>query len=290
MNGSEPRTYRTAAFAALAGVTTRALRHYDRLGLLRPQRSSAGYRLYSEADLEVLEEIVALKFIGVPLKKIAALRRQSTGGLVDVLRAQRTALEGKRHTLTRAIEAIGRAETAASSGTAVDAVLFRQIIEVMQMDQNQEDTIAKYSVMLKAKITHLMAMSPAERDELRQGWAALHSDITSAIAAGEVPEGEAAQRLLDRWLVLFQAATGADAATAASQTAATSFRATPELRDALWERRSEWMPAGQPADAGPPATADEARARVERWSQSFAAPDVIDFIKRARAARDLNGS
>ena len=54
------RTYRTAAFAALAGVTPRALRHYDRLGLLKPRRTTAGYRIYTERDLETLEEIVAL--------------------------------------------------------------------------------------------------------------------------------------------------------------------------------------------------------------------------------------
>jgi hypothetical protein len=36
------RTYRTAEFAKLTGVTSRALRHYDRLGLLRPGRSEAG--------------------------------------------------------------------------------------------------------------------------------------------------------------------------------------------------------------------------------------------------------
>src|SRR5215467_1687481 len=99
------RTYRTAAFAALAGVTTRALRHYDRLGLLKPRRSSAGYRLYVEKDLETLEEIVALKFIGVPLKAIPGIRRRSTGLFVDVLRAQRAALEGKRHVLLKAIQA-----------------------------------------------------------------------------------------------------------------------------------------------------------------------------------------
>ena len=45
------RTYRTAAFAALAGVTPRALRHYDRLGLLKPRRTTAGYRIYTERDL-----------------------------------------------------------------------------------------------------------------------------------------------------------------------------------------------------------------------------------------------
>jgi DNA-binding transcriptional MerR regulator len=42
--------YRVHQFAELAGVTIKALRHYDRLGLLKPARSDAGYRLYRLAD------------------------------------------------------------------------------------------------------------------------------------------------------------------------------------------------------------------------------------------------
>ena len=70
---SDSRTYRTREFAELAGVTVRALHHYDRLGLLKPRRTPAGYRAYAARDLEALEQIVALKFIGIPLKDIPIL-------------------------------------------------------------------------------------------------------------------------------------------------------------------------------------------------------------------------
>jgi DNA-binding transcriptional MerR regulator len=79
MSMNTKRTYSIAAFAALAGVTPRALRHYDRLGLLTPTRSNTGYRRYVERDLEVLEEIIALKFIGVPLKQIAGILSRPNG-------------------------------------------------------------------------------------------------------------------------------------------------------------------------------------------------------------------
>src|SRR5215831_15227659 len=55
--------YRIQEFAEMAGVTVKALHHYDRLGLLKPRRSAAGYRMYCEHDLERLEQIVALKFL-----------------------------------------------------------------------------------------------------------------------------------------------------------------------------------------------------------------------------------
>ena len=44
--------YRVTEFADLAGVTVRALHHYDRLAVLRPKRAESGYRLYSLRDLE----------------------------------------------------------------------------------------------------------------------------------------------------------------------------------------------------------------------------------------------
>jgi len=66
--------YRVTEFASLAGVTVRTLHHYDRLGLLNPGRhSESGYRLYGERDLARLEQIVVLKFIGLPLKDIRKL-------------------------------------------------------------------------------------------------------------------------------------------------------------------------------------------------------------------------
>ena len=63
------RLYHVHEFAELAGVTVKALHHYDRFGLLTPSRTEAGYRLYAEADLERLEQIIALKFLGFSLKR-----------------------------------------------------------------------------------------------------------------------------------------------------------------------------------------------------------------------------
>jgi len=84
--------YRIREFAALAGVTVRALHHYDQLGLLKPSgRSTSGYRLYRDCDLARLEQIVVLKFLGLPLKEIAGLlKRQSP--LPDTLRRQQQVL------------------------------------------------------------------------------------------------------------------------------------------------------------------------------------------------------
>src|SRR5262245_53871153 len=116
-------TYRVREFAELAGVTVRALHHYDRLALLRPKRSRAGYRVYSLPDLERLEQIVALKSLGLPLKQIKAVLDRDARPLTDVLHAQRRALEEKRRRLTSAIGAIADAEASLRSGAPAEAAV-----------------------------------------------------------------------------------------------------------------------------------------------------------------------
>lgn len=55
---TNPEPSRWGAVARMAGVTVRTLHHYDQIGLLRPTaRSGAGYRRYSDADLERLQRI-----------------------------------------------------------------------------------------------------------------------------------------------------------------------------------------------------------------------------------------
>jgi DNA-binding transcriptional MerR regulator len=115
------KAYDVQEFAALTGVTVRALHHYDRLGLLRPRRTGSRYRLYGRKELERLEQIVALKFIGVPLQQIKAILDRNPSGLAGDLRVQRTVLEKKRDLLNHAIQGIYEAEQSFAAGGKPDA-------------------------------------------------------------------------------------------------------------------------------------------------------------------------
>lgn len=65
-------SYPIGQVARLAGVTVRTLRHYDEIGLLPPSsRSAAGYRRYSDADLERLQQIRYYRELGFSLEEIA---------------------------------------------------------------------------------------------------------------------------------------------------------------------------------------------------------------------------
>lgn len=55
----------------LVGISVRTLHHYDEIGLLIPEETTeAGYRVYSDENLETLQQVLFFKELGIPLKKI----------------------------------------------------------------------------------------------------------------------------------------------------------------------------------------------------------------------------
>ncbi len=68
-------------------------------------RSGAGYRLYRASDLARLQQIVALKSVGLPLKHIRTMLDRDPLPLIATFRQQREVLEDRRRMLDRAIQA-----------------------------------------------------------------------------------------------------------------------------------------------------------------------------------------
>jgi DNA-binding transcriptional MerR regulator len=288
------KSYRVHQFAALAGVTVKALRHYDRLGLLRPVRSEAGYRLYQQADLARLQQIVALKSIGLPLKHIRTLLDRVPLPLVATFRQQREILEEKRRSLDRAIQALVTAEAALASGTFSTTAALQEVIRAMQTE-DVDVMRTYYSDEAWEQWKHHYEDWPPE------DWRELYRDIVAAIDSD--PSGPIAQGLADRWLHIVHGAssraairTGLVRAWADREHWPLSLkrrvaeydieRATRFIAEALWERweaeRLERERAGAPApprvsqsrrdlfrdssailDADP--SSQEARAIVARW-------------------------
>jgi DNA-binding transcriptional MerR regulator len=84
--------------ASIAGVSTRTLRYYDSIDLLKPSTiDSSGYRVYHSDDLNQLQQILIYKKLGVPLKKIKTILESNYNEQIAVL------IEQKRH-LERAVE------------------------------------------------------------------------------------------------------------------------------------------------------------------------------------------
>ena len=189
------RFYRVHEFAELAGVTIKALHHYDRLGLLKPGRTDAGYRMYAQRDFERLEQIIALKFLGVPLKRIKQVLDRAALELPDALRLQRKALEEKQVLLDRAIRAIRAAEDLVEPGKPADPAILKTIIEVIGM-QNEIEVMKKYYSTEEAWEKRRRYYQEGPSPE----WQELYHEIHAAL--GEDPATEKAQALADRWLKL----------------------------------------------------------------------------------------
>ncbi len=202
---------RIHAFAALAGVTVRALHHYDRIGLLRPQRSSSGYRLYGDRELERLAQIVALRFIGVPLKDMGRLLAAS--GLAEVLPRQRAMLEEKRRMLDETIRVIELAERSLAAGRQADTAILTKIIEVIEMQSDSRWTEKYYSEGAQAAIKERLAeWTPELQAKAEQDWRELFADVEAAM--DQDPASEHAQQLGRRWKELVGAFTGGNSEVA----------------------------------------------------------------------------
>ena len=202
-------TYLPHEFAKRAGVTVRALHHYDRLGLLKPSgRTVARYRVYTDADFARLEQIVALKFIGFPLSQIGELLRRKNTDLVAALREQSQILVAKRDHLNRAIRAIQRAEKVVSEGGKPDWEPFRKVIEVIQM-QTRKDWMKKYYT--EEQLANLrQRWTPEVQAESERGWTCLAADTEAAIARGADPAGAVGRELAERRQALLRMFTGGD--------------------------------------------------------------------------------
>jgi DNA-binding transcriptional MerR regulator/catechol 2,3-dioxygenase-like lactoylglutathione lyase family enzyme len=71
---TEGRSLQIGELARSTGLTVRALRHYDTIGLVKAsERTSAGYRLYTAADITRLYEVLALRGLGFSLQQVGAL-------------------------------------------------------------------------------------------------------------------------------------------------------------------------------------------------------------------------
>ncbi|RPK24564.1 MerR family transcriptional regulator [Paenibacillus xylanexedens] len=95
--------------AELASISVRTLHHYDEIGLLTPDEvTSAGYRLYSDANLERLQQILFFKELDFSLKEIKNIITNPSFNPEEALKMHRLILLEKRQRLDQMIATIDR--------------------------------------------------------------------------------------------------------------------------------------------------------------------------------------
>jgi MerR family transcriptional regulator, thiopeptide resistance regulator len=110
------------AVAALTGISVRTLHHYDHIGLVVPSvRTPAGYRGYTDADIERLHLVLVYRSVGMPLDEIRALLDDPSADVLEHLRRQYELLLEQADRLQHTLKAVEELMNAHRSGIQLTA-------------------------------------------------------------------------------------------------------------------------------------------------------------------------
>ncbi|HKP42360.1 MerR family transcriptional regulator [Mycobacterium sp.] len=110
------------AVAALTGVSVRTLHHYDHIGLVVPSvRTPAGYRGYTDADIERLHLVLVYRSVGLPLDEIRTLLDDESADVIEHLRRQYELLLEQAERLAHTIKAVEELMNAHRDGIQLTA-------------------------------------------------------------------------------------------------------------------------------------------------------------------------
>ena len=99
--------YSIQELSRLSGVTTRTLRWYDQIGLLKPSRvAESGYRYYGGAEVDRLQDILYYRALGVELARIRECLDDPSFDRLAALRSHLSALEQERERLDGLIRSV----------------------------------------------------------------------------------------------------------------------------------------------------------------------------------------
>jgi DNA-binding transcriptional MerR regulator len=167
MGGAREQWIGPGETARRLGITSKALRVYERERLVTPYRTESGWRLYGPTQIARLHQIIVLRNLGLSLKSIGKLLG-SHSRLRDVLRLQRETLESQQHKIRRAIALIEMAQRRLEEGRDLSlddlAILTKETV----MQQPTDNT--KFAARFEALIAEQDPTGQSSRafDEIKQ--------------------------------------------------------------------------------------------------------------------------
>ncbi|HHW48773.1 MAG TPA: MerR family transcriptional regulator [Clostridiaceae bacterium] len=203
--------YTISRLAEIAGISTRTLRYYDEFGLLSPARiSSNGYRIYSQKEVDRLQQILFYRELGVPLDEIKKILSSKDFDRQAALESHLSALRAKRKQLDLLISNVEKT-IKASRGEIImsDQEKFEGFIQKL-IDDNErkygEEAREKYSnESVDRSYAKLKSMSKEQYEELEKLTAELNETLKAAFEQGD-PGSELAQKACElhkKWLCYF---------------------------------------------------------------------------------------
>ena len=211
-----------AAIAKRFGVTAKALRVYERMGLISPARTASGWRAYAQSDVERLAAIVALKQLGLPLKRIAALLC-GDADLSTALALQEAALVEAKTTTDEALSLVRAARRKLSSREVLSTDELANLIRRSKMTDfkwtpKMEELAQKHYT--KEQLASLRARPFTADDQARvsAAWDKIYADLAQ-LGEGADPASPVALDIGRRAHALIMEFTQGDAAMWKSVTA-----------------------------------------------------------------------
>jgi DNA-binding transcriptional MerR regulator len=203
--------YTIQKLASLAGVSTRTLRYYDEIGILKPARiNSSGYRIYGQEEVNTLQQILFYRELGVGLDSIKEIVTAPTFDGAKALREHREKLLEKKEQLDLLIANVDKT-IALTEGriTMSNKEKFEGFKKKMV-----EDNEKKYGKEIREKYgkenvdasnAKVMNMTEEQYQEVTALAAQLHTTLAEAFKTGD-PAGELAQKAAHfhkQWLTYY---------------------------------------------------------------------------------------
>ncbi len=191
--------YTVQMLGQMAGVSTRTLRYYDEIGILKPARiNSSGYRIYQQAEVDRLQQVLFYKELGISLETIKKLISSPSFDKMKALQEHHEQLLDKRKQLDLLIANVERT-IASTEGRIImtDKEKFEGFKQQM-IDDNE----AKYGKEIREKYgddavnqsnEKLKNMSKEDFDQMSNLSNEIIETLPKAFATGD-PSSELAQR------------------------------------------------------------------------------------------------
>ena len=202
---------RIGELARRTGLTVRALRHYEEVGLLAPRRSAAGYRLYDEEQVARLLHVLLLRELGLPLAEVRRCLADPGASLLATLQRRLQQLRervAQQHRLLGRLEAMARDLATGEPASGEDLL---SILETLAMFEKYYSEEQREQLAARRE-----AIGEQRLAEVEAEWPRLIAAVREAMANGVDPRAPEARELALRWSALVREFTGGDPQLAAS--------------------------------------------------------------------------
>lgn len=189
-----------------SGVTSRTLRHYDAIGLLKPAwTADGGRRFYEQEQLLRLQRILLLRELGLSLDAIRdVLAAQHSHSAVEVLRGHRDWLLAERRRLGRLVTTVENTISHLEKGGTMSATSMFEGFDHNPYEAEARDRWGDRAV--DESNARLRGLTKDQAEQARTGFGEVRAKIAELSAAGVPVDDDRTQQVMDehyRWVCLF---------------------------------------------------------------------------------------